>query len=224
MFKNDHKFTETTIITSPPSLHYTHLTPPLLHYTYLTPPPATHNLPSTSKKKKKKWRDYSINPPLTQSTSNAATHGPHHREQNPNPRWQTHVVAANQADQNGSSGLPWCGGYGSYVPTSSFASTPAWASSSSRSLSSPCWMCSTSEAESSCTTGFMSRSGQWVSAAWLTHWSKVVSLAPPVKCLSVTCKQLLLARPLQDNFELFVAMCFGSGERERERESVGIVQ
>ena len=103
LFKNDHKFTKTTIITSPPPLHYTHLTPPLLHYTYLTPPPpppppATHNLPSTSKKKKKKWRDYSINPPLTQSTPNAATHGPHHCEQNPNPRWQTHVVAANQAD------------------------------------------------------------------------------------------------------------------------------
>ena len=39
LFKNDHKFTKTTIITSPPLLHYTHLTPPLLHYTYLTPPP-----------------------------------------------------------------------------------------------------------------------------------------------------------------------------------------
>ena len=43
-------------------------------------------------------------------------------------------------------------------------------------------------------------------------------MAPPVKCLSVTCKQLLLARPLQVNFELFMAMCFRFEERERERE------
>ena len=65
-----------------------------------------------------------------------------------------------------------------------------------------------------------------------TRWSRVVSSASPMKCLSVTCKQLLLAPPIQVNFELLWLWVLDlkregreqrNNERERERECVGIV-
>ena len=80
-------FIETTITTSPP----------LLHYTHLTPPPTTYNLPLTPKKKKKKKPRPSTPPSPTINTIKRKKSNPQSPQLvaanlDPNPRQaQTHT-------------------------------------------------------------------------------------------------------------------------------------
>ena len=72
----------TTNLLKPPSLQAHHCYTTHTWHHHHQQPIIYHQHQKKKKRKKKKWRDYSTNPP---STPNAATHGPYHREQNPNP-------------------------------------------------------------------------------------------------------------------------------------------